>query len=185
MFADLWAILVAFHTPALELWRHRPHLSIQSLPRWRRPRCDRAGTHQMLRFCSSFALMGRGAEKAPLETDGLDRNSARPTLAVVSQPVGGLGTGAEDTGAQLPGPSVSPLLPWGRPGKADSSVPVLWSPPFLPGLRGDPAGRPPWFSCPWLAPPCSSQACHQLRGVIRGHCPESSKGKIVLWKILG
>lgn len=133
----------------------------------------------------SAALMGRGAEKAPPETDGRDPDSARPTLALVSQPVGGLGMGAQDTGAQPLGPSVTPLFPWGRPGKADSGVPILWPPLSSQGLEGIQPGSPPWFSRPWLAPSCSSQARHQLRGVVRGHCPKSFKGKKVLWKILG
>lgn len=103
----------------------------------------------MLCSCSSSAPTGRGAENAPLQTDGLDPNSARPTLAAASQPVSRRPCyGAQDTGAQLLGPSVAPLPPWGRPGKADPVSPSCGPPISSQGLSGDPAGRPPMVLSP-------------------------------------
>lgn len=69
----------------------------------------------------------------------------------LSQSVGGLGTGAQDTGAQLLGPSVAPLLPWGRPGKADPVSPSC-GPPFPPrASAGTQPGGPHGFLAPgWL-----------------------------------
>lgn len=176
--SGLWSVLGARHSLALRPWRHRPHLSLQSGPRWPGPRWHTPDAVFLQLLCSDGPW-----RRERSSADGWPGPKFCPSHA--RRGVSASQSGAQDTGAQLLGPSVVPLLPWGRPGKADPVSPSCGPPISSQGLSGDPAGRPLWFSRPWLAPSCSPQARLQLRGVTRGHCPQSSKGEKVLWKILG
>lgn len=178
MVSGLWSVLGARHSLALRPWRHRPHLSLQSGPRWPGPRWDTPDAVFLQLLCSDGPW-----RRERSSADGWPGPKFCPSHA--RRGVSASQSGAQDTGAQLLGPSVAPLLPWGRPGKADPVSPSC-GPPFPPrASAGTQPGSPPWFSRPWLAPSCSPQARLQLRGVTRGHCPQSSKGEKVLWKILG
>lgn len=183
MVSGLWSVLGARHSLALRPWRHRPHLSLQSRPRWPGPRWDTPDAVFLQLLCSDGPW-----RRERSSADGWPGPKFCPSHAR-------RGVSASQSAALVRGLRTQVPSSWDRRSRPSSpgaglgkltQCPHPVAPPFPPrASAGTQPGGPPWFSRPWLAPSCSPQARLQLRGVTRGHCPQSSKGEKVLWKILG
>lgn len=139
--SGLWSVLGARHSLALRPWRHRPHLSLQSGPRRPGPRWDTPDAVFLQLLCSDGPW-----RRERSSADGWPGPKFCPSHA--RRGVSASQSGAQDTGAQLLGPSVAPLPPWGRPGKADPVSPSCGPPHFLPGPQRGPSREAPMVLSP-------------------------------------